>query len=76
MTTNEKSTWSAHKLRGKVNYFDWRRYFDRATKLKDLWKLLTGEEKLLPEPKAENYLVYVKDTKDVVDSGLSYLNWQ
>ncbi len=40
----------ARKVKGKVNYFDWRRNFDQAPNKKDLWKLISGSEKVLQEP--------------------------
>lgn len=52
----------AHKLVGKINYFNWRRYSDRAHKIKGTWNLLTGEEPVRPEPKMKDYFIYAPAT--------------
>ncbi|KAJ3958757.1 hypothetical protein N0V92_004659 [Colletotrichum tropicale] len=64
----------AHQLEGKHNYFDWRRHFDRAAKAKDLWDLLTGQEKILKEPHQDDHIVYTTDkplTRNDTKTGLT-----
>ena len=74
------------KLQGKHNYFEWRRYFDRAAKTQDLWELLIQESNLLTDPDPSNFLVYKSvltgeihrdPTKGgTVDASPSLINWQ
>jgi hypothetical protein len=81
-TTNEADVTKMHILNGKANYFEWRRFFDRAAKVKDLWKIVSGSVTNIQELAQDSYLVYSRAPKvkkvenggEVTVGGI--LNWQ
>lgn len=59
MSTKEDGMTKSHKLSGKNNYFTWLRYFERATRTKDLFELANGSEEQMSEPNQDDYRIFV-----------------
>ncbi|GAW21296.1 hypothetical protein ANO14919_108150 [Xylariales sp. No.14919] len=57
------STVRQHKLAGKRNYFEWRRYFDRTAKQHDLWEILRRQEEIEDPPVKDDHIVLSRSSQ-------------